>query len=229
MPDRKVAMGFTMSAVRGFCLPSFSKTTASPSWLVALTVIAAAMAPAAAKADETIVVLGDSNTAGFGVGTDQAFPAKMQQMLQKRGRHVRVVNAGVSGDTFGGMANRVDSVPVAKTVIVQGGYNDLAMGVPPEQSIANMRRIVSKLRGRGSNVVLCGFFRPKWDAIGRKVAAQYGARFVSGSTCYDPRHRGTDGLHMSASGHQVVAGRLSAVVGGGRAAAKKPRKARRKG
>lgn len=225
-------MGFSMSEpIPALRLPSPLKLAVDRSTLFALAALIVAVVPSAAQADDTIVVLGDSNAAGFGVGTDQAFPAKMQQMLQKRGRHVRVVNAGVSGDTFGGMANRVDSVPAgAKTVIVQGGYNDLAMGVPPEQSIANMRRIVSKLRGRGSNVVLCGFFRPKWDAIGRKVAAQYGARFVPGSTCYDPRHRGMDGLHMSASGHQVVAGRLSAVVGGGgRAVAKKPRKAKRKG
>jgi lysophospholipase L1-like esterase len=128
----------------------------------------------------------------------------------------------VPGDTFGGMASRVDSdVPRnARTVIVQGGYNDLVMGVPAEQSIANMRTILAKLRGRHSNVVLCGFFNKNWDAIGRKLASQYGARFVPGSTCYDPRHRGVDGLHMSASGHQVVAGRLASVVAGRASASK---------
>lgn len=169
-----------------------------------------------ASAEDTIAVLGDSNASGFGVGQDEAFPARMQRMLSKRGHAVRVVNAGVPGDTFGGMASRVDSdVPRgAKTVIVQGGYNDLAMGVPPEQSIANMKRILSKLHARRSNVVLCGFFRKNWDAVGRRLANQYGARFVPGSTCYDPKHRGADGLHMSASGHQVVAGRLAGVVAG---------------
>ena len=62
--------------------------------------------------------------------------------------------------------------------------------------------------------VLCGFFDPKWDAVGRKLSAQYGATFVPGSTCYSPNHRGPDGLHMSAAGHTVVAQRLMPVVAG---------------
>lgn len=167
--------------------------------------------------DGTIVALGDSNTAGFGVAQQDAFPARLETMLRKQGRKVRVVNAGVSGDTFGGLASRVDtSVPRnARLVIVQAGYNDRAMGVPPGQSVANMRTVLSKLRGRHVNTVMCGFFDKKWDAIGRKMAAEYGAKFVPGSTCYDPRHRGPDGLHMSASGHEVVAERLARVVGGG--------------
>ncbi len=175
-----------------------------------------------ASADDTIVVLGDSNSAGFGVSQQDAFPARMESILRKRGRHVKVLNAGVTGDTFGGLASRVDSsVPKnAKLVIVQAGYNDLVFGVPPEQSIANMKTVLAKVRARGSRAVLCGFFNPKWDAIGRKVAASYGARFVPGSTCYDPRHKGLDGLHMSAAGHQVIAGRLTQVVGGGGGASK---------
>ena len=70
------------------------------------------------------LVLGDSNTAGFGVGAAQAFPSQLNEMLQRRGHPTRVVNAGVSGDTLGGMLGRLNtSVPAGtRLVIVQGGY-----------------------------------------------------------------------------------------------------------
>ena len=80
-----------------------------------------------------------------------------------------------------------------KLAIVQGGYNDLANGVPHDQTVADLRGILANLRGRHIKTVLCGFFYKQWDGIGRKLAATYHATFVPGSTCYDPRHRGPDG------------------------------------
>ena len=51
-----------------------------------------------------------------------------------------------------------------------------------------------------------------WDAVGAAVARRYGAVFVPGGTCYDSRYRGFDGLHMNATGHQVIATRLLPVM-----------------
>ena len=62
----------------------------------------------ASAQEATIVTLGDSNTSGFGVGAQEAFPARLEAMLRRRGRAVHVVNAGVPGDTFGGMLGRVE-------------------------------------------------------------------------------------------------------------------------
>ena len=188
-------------------------------WLVAVAVGSATLS-ATLAADGTIVVLGDSNAAGFGVAATEAFPAQLERDLRQRGHTTKVINAGVPGDTFGGLAKRVDgSVPKsASLVIVQAGYNDRATGVPPDTTIANMRSVLEKLHGRHQKAVLCGFFDRKWDAIGRKLAATYQARFVPGSTCYDPSHRGPDGLHMSAAGHEVVARRLAQALSGGAAA-----------
>lgn len=170
----------------------------------------------AATAQPLIVALGDSNTAGWGVGQGAAFPSQLNTMLQRRGYNARIANAGVSGDTFGGMLSRLDSSVPAGTrlVIVQGGYNDLLRGTPRDVIIARMQGILSQLRARRVPAVLCGFFFPEWDAVGRRLAAQYGARFVPGSTCYSPKHTGPDRLHMSAEGHTVVAQRLMPVVAG---------------
>jgi acyl-CoA thioesterase-1 len=172
------------------------------------------LATVPASSQPLIVALGDSNTAGYGVGQGNAFPAQLNAMLQRRGYNARIANAGVSGDTFGGMLSRLEtSVPAGtRLVIVQGGYNDLIRGTPRDIIIARMQGILAQLRARRVPAVLCGFFFPEWDAVGRKLSAQYGARFVPGSTCYSPSHTGPDRLHMSAEGHTVVAQRLLPVV-----------------
>jgi acyl-CoA thioesterase-1 len=169
---------------------------------------------AAAPEESTVVALGDSNTSGYGVNPEEAYPARLQQNLRARGQAVRIINAGWGGDTFGAMLSRIDfSVPEsAKLVIVQGGYNDLKSGVPREVTIANLDAILSRLQARGIKTVVCGFLDKDWDAIGRKLAAAHRATFIPGDTCYDPKHVGPDGLHMSATGHEVVAKRLSGVV-----------------
>ena len=172
------------------------------------------IAGSALAQESTVVVLGDSNAQGYGVGPQQAFPARLESMLRSSGRSVRVINAGVALDTFGKMLARVDtSVPAGtQIVVVQGGFNDIDQDVPPKVSAANLRAILARLQARGVKTVLCGFFDKKWDAIGRKFAAQYNAIFVPGSTCYDPDNKGPDELHMSATGHAVVAGRLARVI-----------------
>ena len=162
-----------------------------------------------------VVVLGDSNTEGYGVGAQAAFPARLEAVLRRSGRHVRVENAGVAGDTFAGMTGRVNASvpPGTNVVIVQGGYNDLQSGLPPTQIIENLRALLDAVRSRGvRTVVVCGFFSPEYDAMGQDAAAAYRAAFIPGRDCYDPRNAGPDGLHMSAAGHQVVAARLAGIV-----------------
>ena len=169
-----------------------------------------------AFAQESLVVaLGDSNTEGYGVGARAAFPARLEAALRRSGHPVRVENAGVAGDTFAGMIGRVNASvpPGTNVVIVQGGYNDLQSGLPPPQIIGNLRALLAAVRARGvRTVVVCGFFSREYDAMGRSAAAAYGAVFIPGQDCYDPRNAGPDGLHMSAAGHQVVAARLAGIV-----------------
>jgi acyl-CoA thioesterase-1 len=179
-----------------------------------LSLAALLFAAPSSSQEGTIVALGDSNTSGFGVGPQNAFPSQLQGTLHKRGRTAQVINAGIPGDTFGGMLARLDaSVPQGTgQVIVQGGYNDVARGIPRETSFENLDAILSRLQARGVKTVVCGFFNKKYDAVGRRIAASHRAKFVPGGTCYDPHYVGPDGLHMSATGHAVVAGRLAGVL-----------------
>jgi acyl-CoA thioesterase-1 len=157
-----------------------------------------------------IVALGDSNTAGFGVGSQAAFPAQLEAMLRAQGFDAQVSNAGISGDTTRGMLSRLDSSVSAGTqiVVVQGGYNDVRRGSSQADIAANIEAILSRLRARQIRAVLCGFYNEPWAMI----ASRQGAVFVPSSACYDANYRGFDGLHMNAAGHQVVAARLLPVI-----------------
>jgi acyl-CoA thioesterase I len=163
-----------------------------------------------------IVALGDSNTAGFGVGPQNAFPARLQAMLRMSRYDVQVANAGISGDTMRGMLARLDVyVPQGtRIVIVQGGYNDVMAGSSADALLTSIKGILSRLAARRIKTVLCGFYNRGWDAVGRVLARNYGAQFVDGSVCYDFRYRGWDGLHMTATGHEVVAARMLPVIRG---------------
>ena len=79
-----------------------------------------------------VVALGASQTAGKGVSTAEAYPAQLEAMLRARGLDVTVVNAGISGDTTGGMMARLDgTVPKGTRVVIpQPGGNDLRKGAP---------------------------------------------------------------------------------------------------
>ncbi|WP_245477195.1 GDSL-type esterase/lipase family protein [Bradyrhizobium guangzhouense] len=99
----------------------------------------------------TVVALGASNTFGKGVSRSQAYPAQLETLLRARGLSVRVINAGINGDTTGGMLARLDRVVPKGTsvVILQPGGNDrrkLAADNTPE--------IQSRLGAMGIKVVM---------------------------------------------------------------------------
>jgi acyl-CoA thioesterase-1 len=183
-------------------------------WLLVLSTLL--FAGSAYSQPALIVAIGDSNTAGFGVGRENAFPARLEAMLRMTGYDVEVSNAGISGDTLRGILARLDryAPPRTRIVIVQGGYNDVWRGRSSATLVASIEAILSHLAARQTKTVLCGFHNQGWDAVGRALAERYGAVFVDGSACYDRRYRGLDLLHMTATGHQVVAARLLPVIQG---------------
>jgi acyl-CoA thioesterase-1 len=181
-------------------------------WCAAISVLSCFTA---AQAQESLIVaIGDSNTAGAGVDPSEAYPAQLEYMLRQRGHPLRVANAGLSGDTFQGMLRRLHlSAPVGtRLVILQGGYNDYYIRRPGEAIASDLSIIIADLHQRGIQVVLCGFFRPDWDAFAQALVASTQSVFVDGSTCYDPSQRGPDGLHMNVAGHYLVATRLVPVI-----------------
>lgn len=123
-----------------------------------------------------IVFIGDSITAGYGLDREAAYPALIQGKIDKAGLDYEVVNAGVSGDTTAGGLRRVGWVlrgsQPAVVVIALGG-NDGLRGVPVEQTRANLRQMIDKIRelSPDSRILLAGMRMPE------SMGADYAERF----------------------------------------------------
>jgi len=110
-----------------------------------------------------IVAFGDSLTAGFGIGLDEAYPAVLQELLDDEGYAYEVVNAGVSGDTSAGGVRRLDWVLDGRDVevlILALGANDGLRGLPPAEMKKNLADIIERAKARGFGVLLAGFEAP---------------------------------------------------------------------
>ena len=182
--------------------------------LVALALIGVALRPAVARDPYLLVALGDSLTAGYGLLPGQAFPEQLEAALTARGFHVRVANAGVSGDTASGGLARLDwSVPQeADGVIVALGANDALRGIAPEVTRQALTEIVDRLLSRRKRVLLAGMLAPRnlgaeyvaaFDAIYRDLGARPEVVFfpffledVAGV----PELNQADGIHPTAQG-----------------------------
>jgi acyl-CoA thioesterase-1 len=120
-----------------------------------------------------VVVLGDSLTAGLGVAATEAYPALLQEKIDRAGLAFEVVNAGVSGDTSAGGVRRLDWVLDGNTrvLIVALGANDGLRGLPVTELKRNLTTIVSTARARGVSVLLAGMEAPP------NVGAEYTTAF----------------------------------------------------
>jgi acyl-CoA thioesterase-1 len=188
-------------------------------------------APAAASSGPLVAFLGDSLTAGLGLPADQAYPAQLEQRMSAAGTPVRVLNAGVSGDTSAGGLRRLSWILAQHPdVLVVGlGANDALRAQPLDEIEHNLREIIQRARAAGTRVVL----------LGMKIPPNYGPDYAGGFAALYPRiaHdlqvplvpfllegvggiaqlNQADGIHPTAAGQQRVADNifpvLRAVVG----------------
>ena len=105
-----------------------------------------------------IVCLGDSLTAGHGIGAAAAFPALLHQRVRRAGFPYEVVNAGVSRDTSAHARARLDRAldGDVRVLVVALGANDGLRGVPVAQLTDNLGHIIETAQQRGIAVLLCG-------------------------------------------------------------------------
>src|SRR6478736_1434157 len=113
---------------------------------------------------QTILFFGDSLTAGYGLSPEEAFPALAEKQLTKNGKNVKVVNAGLSGETSAGGLSRLDWVlkqPV-EVFVLELGANDGLRGLPLDQTRKNLQAIIDKVKGKYPNakIVLAGMMVP---------------------------------------------------------------------
>jgi acyl-CoA thioesterase I len=143
---------------------------------LALPVAARARAQTAAAppAPIRLLALGDSLTAGFGLPPGRGFVPALEAALRARGRAVRVLDGGVSGDTTAGGLARLDwaLADAPQAAIVELGGNDALRGLDPERTYANLAAILDRLAVRGIPVLLAGMLAPP------NLGADYGSAFA---------------------------------------------------
>ena len=151
--------------------------------------IAAIVLVAPAQAETVIAALGDSLTQGYGLVPEQGFVPQLEAWLISEGEDVRLINAGVSGDTTAGGLARVDwtmTDDVDAMVVALGG-NDLLRAIPPEASRANLEGIMQGAEARNIPVLLIGLeapgnygpdYKAAFDVIYPELAEEYGALYV---------------------------------------------------
>ena len=154
-----------------------------------------ALGPAVEAAE--VVALGASNTVGRGrgrapdgVAVGRAYPAQLERLLRSQGCKVSVKNAGIAGDTTGGMLARLPGAldKDTRVLIFQPGGNDRRRGTEGSRA-GNIARVKSIAAARGIKVVML-------QNIGKIAGA----------------HRLADGQHFSAAGHAAFAAHLAPRV-----------------
>jgi acyl-CoA thioesterase I len=182
---------------------------------------AAARAAGSAPELPTVVFLGTSLTAGYGLQPDEAYPALLQQKIDSAGLKYRVVNAGVSGETSAGARRRIDWLlrePVS-VLVLETGANDGLRGLPADSLRANIQAILDRARELrpAPRLVLVGMRIPpnygraysrEFEAIYPELAKAHGAELVpfllqdvGGVTALNQ----PDGVHPTAQGQRRMA------------------------
>ena len=180
-----------------------------------------ASAPSAgAAAAKTVVVLGDSLAAGYGLDRTEAFPALLQRKVNELGLRFQVVNAGVSGDTSAGGLRRLDWLlkrPVNVLVIELGG-NDGLRGLSATALKQNLQSIIERTRAKypGVKIVLAGMKMPsnfgeyatQFERVYSELAKEENVAlvpFLLEGVGGQPALNLPDGIHPTAEGQKVLA------------------------
>ena len=196
-------------------------------WRHFLTVLMLIFLPLpAVGSTPVILVLGDSLVAGHGLPQGQAFPEILTNKLATDGINVKMINAGVSGDTTAGGLARLDwslaDNPDA-AIIVLGG-NDLLRGLDPKTSYENLNDIINRLKNHNVKVLLAGMQAP--PNFGADYAAEFDRIYPALATRHDillypffldgvalmPDLNQPDGMHPNIAGIDVITDKIMPKV-----------------
>lgn len=179
-----------------------------------------------ALAETRILALGDSLTAGYGLSAQESLPSQLEQALRQRGHDVRVINAGVSGDTTAGGVARLDWAlgDDPDVAIVALGANDGLRGIEPARIEDNLDTILSRLKAEDVRVVLAGMLAPpnmgedyarEFNAIFPRLARRHDVAFypfLLDGVVADRTLNLPDGIHPTGRGVAIMVERLLPTV-----------------
>lgn len=173
-----------------------------------------------------LLLLGDSLTAGYGLPQGEGFVARLTAALERSGKNVIPVEAGVSGDTSAGgrarLAWAIGGAPDGgvDAAVVELGANDALRGLSPKQMRVNLAAILDELKRRNIPTLLAGMQAP--PNLGNTYAREFNATFDSLARSYDvvyypfflegvalhPELNQPDGIHPNAAGVDIIVERM---------------------
>ncbi|MEK6781602.1 MAG: arylesterase [Bacteroidota bacterium] len=177
---------------------------------------------------KVILFFGDSLTAGYGLSIEEAFPALAEKHLNKSGKTVKAVNAGLSGETSAGGLTRIDWIlrqPI-DIFVLELGANDGLRGLPLDQTRKNLQAIIDKVRIKYPNVkfVLAGMMVPpnmgkEYTTEFKKIYPDLAKKnkatlipFLLEGVGGNEKLNQADGIHPNVEGHKIVAGNISKIL-----------------
>ena len=182
----------------------------------------------AIQTPKVILFFGDSLTAGYGLSTEEAFPALIEKELNKTDKKVKVVNAGLSGETSAGGLSRIDWIlrqPV-DVFVLELGANDGLRGLPVVQTRKNIQSIIDKVKAKypDCKIVLAGMMVP--PNMGKQYTDEFKniypdlARtnkatlipFVLQDVGGIEKLNQADGIHPNVEGHKIIANNLKKIL-----------------
>ena len=135
-----------------------------PSQLVRIVLFCiASLLPIASNAQSTILVFGDSLSAGYGIPREAAWPSLLQAELQRTHPHYKVINASVSGETTSGGLRRFPSAlkeHQPSIVIIELGANDGLRGTRLDVTESSLKTLIKQAQAVHAKVLLLGMQLP---------------------------------------------------------------------
>jgi len=169
--------------------------------------------------DKTILVLGDSLSAAYGIDAQSGWVSLLRERLDRAGYRYRVINASISGDTTHGANTRLDAILKEITpdiTIVELGGNDGLRGIPPAEIEANLTAIIEKTATAGSRILLAEMLLPpnygtayieKFVALYRDLGARDDvvlSNFILADIADNPDLMQSDGIHPKAEAQAMM-------------------------
>jgi acyl-CoA thioesterase-1 len=164
------------------------------------------------------MAFGDSLTAGFGVGSEESYPAKLQDILKKNGYPHKVINAGVSGETTAGGLRRITWLMQQKPqiIILELGANDGLRGLPISAMESNLSDIITLCKKQNAKVLLVGMKVPpnygkeyskEFEKTFQKLAKKFKTPlipFLLEGIAAKRKYNQGDGIHPTSEGYKIV-------------------------
>ena len=168
---------------------------------------------------QTIVALGDSLTAGLGVNETQSYPSQLEKRLVADGYNIKVINAGISGETSSGTLSRMNWVISSLNpdyVILVIGANDGMRGIDTDLLRKNLDQIISIIKKKNVKILFGGMqmlpnlgpeYAREFEKAYTEIADRHDVLFIPfflEGVAGEPTYNQIDGIHPTAEGYARI-------------------------